>query len=390
MLQSNLISQWFCGLIFQDLLMQSRYAVINLQALRKNFIWVRSIVGSIKIMAIVKANGYGHGLLETARIFQEQGADYFGVAFIDEAIKLRQAGIKIPILVLGGIIIEQIPLFFKYNIEIMASSIDKLQAIADCAQACGIRAKVHLKIDTGLGRIGVRWTNAREFFQTAVLLSSVELVGVATHFATADEINQDFMQLQCQRFEQALKFFTDNGLPMPLRHAANSGAILQFPESYFDMVRPGIILYGVYPQSWMSKFVTLIPALSLYAKIVYFKVVEKGSCVSYGLRWTAPIDSRVITLPIGYGDGYPRVLSNKGLVLYDGSYYPIVGTICMDQMMVNIGTASAFCSQEVVFVGKSKRQVITVNQIADWYQGSPYEFLVGLNERIDRLYQEFD
>ena len=197
-----------------------------------------------------------------------------------------------------------------------------------------------------------------------------------------------YMQEQCQRFAQATEFFTTHGLPMPLRHMANSGAIMQLPESYFDMVRPGIMMYGIYPQTWMQSLMKLQPVMSLYARVVFFKVLLENEGVSYGLTWKTDKNTRVITLPVGYGDGYPRSLSNKGYVLMQGRRYPIVGNVCMDQMMVNIGSAQAYCGDEVVLIGKSGDMEITINNLVDLYGGSPYEFLVLLNSRIARRYTD--
>ncbi len=367
--------------------MESRYGIIDLDALGYNFSAIKHTVGSALIMAIVKANAYGHGIVECSLYLQAQGANYLGVALIEEAITLRNAGITLPILVLGGVMVEQVPLFLQYDIEIMASSIDKLLAIDACASKHGKKAKIHLKIDTGLGRIGVRYKNAEQFFMTAINLLSIDIIGVASHFATADDQDLSYMQLQCARFHEVTQFFPLHGLPMPLRHMANSGAIMQMPESYFDMVRPGIMLYGVYPQSWMQSLFFIKPVMSLYARVVYFKVVLQGAGISYGLTWKAEQDSRVITLPIGYGDGYPRALSNKGCVLLHGKKYPLVGNICMDQMMVNIGSDSAYCGDEVVLLGKSGNLQLTINDLVDCYGGSAYEFMVLLNSRIARRYQ---
>ncbi len=368
--------------------MESRYAVIDLHALAQNFFTIQQKVGSRMVMAVVKANAYGHGIVECAVFLQSQGVHYFGVALIQEAITLREHGITIPILVLGGIDIQQIPLFLQYDIDIVASSITKLQAIEQCALQNNIKAKVHLKIDTGLGRIGVWYERAQEFIVTAILAQHINIVGVMSHFATSDDQDLSYARMQCERFLHVTQLFVQHGHPMPIRHMANSGAIMQLPESYFDMVRPGIMLYGVYPQSWMRLLVKLQPVLSLYARIVYFKVVQKGHAVSYGLTWTAVHDTRVITLPIGYGDGYSRSLSNIGYVLFQEKQYPIIGKICMDQMMVAIGQDSAFCGQLVTLIGRSGQSEITINQMVDWYQGSPYEFLVLLNSRIKRQYHE--
>lgn len=368
--------------------MESRYSIIDFNALAYNLSAIKRKVATAKIMAIVKANAYGHGIVECAVFLQAQGAHYFGVALIEEAITLRTAGITLPILVLGGVVVEQVPLFLHYDIDIMASSIDKLIAIDAYATKHGKKAKVHLKIDTGLGRIGVRSTSAYDFFSQAINLLSIEIVGVASHFATSDDQDTSYMLEQCARFHEATQFFTQHGLAMPLRHMANSGAIMQLPASYFDMVRPGIMLYGVYPQSWMQSLLTLQPVMSLYARIVYFKVVLQHTSISYGLTWKAEHNTRVITLPIGYGDGYPRALSNKGFILMKGEKYPLVGNICMDQMMVNIGVATAYCGDEVVLIGKSGDRSITINDLVDCYGGSPYEFMVLLNSRVVRRYEQ--
>ena len=367
--------------------MESRYSIIDFNALAYNFLAIKQKVGNSKVMAIVKANAYGHGIVECSLFLQIQGVNYFGVALIEEAIILRNAGITLPILVLGGVMIEQIPLFLSYDIDIMASSIDKLIAIDACASKHGKKAKVHLKIDTGLGRIGVRYTNAEQFFTVAMNLLSIEVVGVASHFATADDQDDAYMRLQYERFNHATQFFPQHGYPMPLRHIANSGAIMQLPESHFDMVRPGIMLFGVYPQSWMKNLFEIKPVMSLYARIVYFKVVLQDASVSYGLTWKSEQNTRVITLPVGYGDGYPRALSNKGFILMRGKKYPLVGTICMDQMMANICEDEAFCGDEVVLIGQSGDLQLTINNLVDCYGGSAYEFLVLLNSRIARRYQ---
>ncbi len=366
--------------------MESRYIHIHFDALAHNFNAVKQRVNSSLVMPIVKANAYGHGLVESALFLQSRGADYLGVALIEEALQLRRAGITIPILALGSMTVEQIPIFLKYNIDIMAASIDKLRLINECAQVYKTIARVHLKIDTGLGRIGMRSSSAEQLFKAALSYKNIAIIGVASHFATADEQDTQFMQEQCERFYQATLFFEKHHLPMPIRHIANSGAILQYPESHFDMVRPGIMLYGVYPQSWMKSLCALQPVMSLYARVVYFKVLLEGSGISYGLNWKTKQNTRIITLPIGYGDGYPRALSNKGQVLVNGIKYPIVGNICMDQMMVDIGKGQAFNGDEVVLIGKSGDQEITINDLVDSYNASPYEILVLLNSRITRHY----
>ena len=366
--------------------MESRYSIINLNALEYNFSVIKKLIGLRLVMPIIKANAYGHGLGMTAQFFQHCKADFLGVALIEEAVQLRNQGITLPILVLGSIIPEHIPLFLLHDIDIMASSVEKLTLINTCAQTYQKKARVHLKIDTGLGRVGVRSANAETFFMAAVRLPYLSIIGVASHFATADQEDQTYMQEQYEKFCQALSFFERYSLPMPIRHIANSGAILQYPQSHLDMVRPGIMLYGVYPHTWMQSLYHLKPVLSLHARIVYFKVLLAGTGISYGLTWNTEKNTRIITVPLGYGDGYPRALSNKGEVLLNGNRYPIVGNICMDQLMVHVGDSSAYNGQEVTFIGTSEKETITINDIVDHYGGSPYEFLVTMNNRIQRRY----
>lgn len=366
--------------------MDSRYSIIDFNALAYNFSTIKNLVGSSRVMPIVKANAYGHGLVQCAQFLEKNNADYFGVALIEEAVQLRQAGISKNILVLGSIVADQMPLFLEYNVDIIVASIEKLQAINDCARQRGTKARVHLKIDTGLGRIGVRAANAEKFFLEALNAKHIDIIGITSHFATSDAQDTTFMREQYAKFHEATLFFEKHSLKMPLRHIANSGAIMQFPESHFDMVRPGIMLYGIYPQTWMRSLCHLKPVMSLYARVVYFKVLLENSRISYDLTWKADKNTRVITLPIGYGDGYPRALSNKGQVLLNGCKYPIVGNVCMDQMMVNIGSGQAYNGDQAVLIGKSGDQEITINDLADSFGGSPYEILVLLNSRIPRQY----
>jgi alanine racemase len=366
--------------------MESRYSIIDFNALAYNYSVIKGLAGSSRVMAIVKANAYGHGLVECAQFLETCNIDYFGVALIEEAIQLRKAGISKNILVLGSIVPEQMPLFLEYSIDIIVASIEKLHALNDYATKHGTKARVHLKIDTGLGRIGVRASNTEKFFLESVQSKNIDIVGITSHFATSDSQDTTFMREQCALFYEATLFFERHSLPMPLRHIANSGAIMQFPESHFDMVRPGIMLYGIYPGTWMRSLCSLKPVMSLYARVVYFKVLLENSRISYDLTWKTDKNTRIITLPVGYGDGYPRALSNKGQVLLNGHKYPIVGSICMDQLMVNIGTDQAYNGDQAILIGTSNGQEITINELADSFGGSPYEMLVLLNSRIPRHY----
>ena len=366
--------------------MRPTQVVVNLDRLAANFRAIRRKVAPAKVMPILKANAYGHGLVEVARLMERLGADYLGVAVLEEGLLLRRAGVKTPILVLGGIWGSQIPEFLRADLTLTASSIEKLEAIDRAAEAMGITARVHLKIDTGMERIGVHYYNAEGFLEAALKCRHVRVEGIFSHFARADEADPAPSHLQLERFNEVLSFYERRGLPMPIRHMANSAAILRFPEAYFDMVRPGILLYGVYPSAEVPHTVEVAPALSWKTRVVYFKVTKPGHGVSYGWTWAPDRMTRIVTLPVGYGDGYFRSMSGKAHVLIRGRRYPVVGRICMDQMMVDIGWETAYNGDEVVLIGEQGDERITVEDLAEWAGTIPYEVLTNINTRVPRLY----
>lgn len=360
--------------------------VVDLDRIAGNLRAIRARAG-VPVMAIVKANAYGHGLVPVARHLQAQGAERFGVAFVEEGIALRQAGITLPILVLGGIFGHQVAQFLAHDLEITVSSLDKLRQVETAAEAAGKRAQVHLKIDTGMERIGVHSYSCGPFIEAAVASRWCDLAGVYSHLACADDPASPMTALQLERFLEACAHFERIGAPVPVRHLANSGGVLHFPQTHLDMVRPGIALYGVLPDPMSRPTIPLQPALSLVSHAVYFKVVKAGNPVSYGATWAPPQDTRVVTVPVGYGDGYPRALSSRGQVLIRGKAHPIVGRICMDQFMVDIGQDSAWNEDEVVLAGRQGDAAITIEALAEAAGTIPYEILVGLNERIPRDYR---
>ena len=360
---------------------------VNLTRLTENYRAIETAVSPATIMPILKANAYGHGLVEIAKHVVSLGAPYLGVAYLEEGILLREAGVEAPILVMGGIIGNQVPLFLQHNLTLTASSTEKLQQIDDAAREMGIRAKVHLKIDTGMERIGVHYYSAESLLEAALTCKHCDVEGIYSHFANADTSDLAHAQLQLDRFNQVLDFYTKRGLPHPpLRHMANSGGILQLPGSHFDMVRAGILLYGVYPSDEVTKTIKVQPALSWKSRVVYFKVVKPGHPVSYGSAWETDHMVRVVTIPVGYGDGYFRSMSGSAEVIIRGKRYPVVGRICMDQMMVNIEWETAYNNDEVILIGKSDNATITVEDIAAWANTIPYEVLTNINTRVPRIY----
>lgn len=361
-------------------------ATVDLGALDANVRAVRARVGSRKIMAVVKANAYGHGLVPVSQALIDSGVDALAVAFLEEGIALRRAGVRAPVLVLGGIIGNQIAHFIEHDLEITAASAYKVRQIDEVASVTGRRARIHLKIDTGMERFGVHWDHADALLEAAASARSCELAGVFTHFASADAADASYTHLQLERFEQALTRWRARGFVIPTVHAANSGAVLQHDAALFDLVRVGSLLYGFYSSPEAARTVAVRPVLSLSTRVVYFKVVREGSPVSYDGRWRAPRDTRVVTLPVGYGDGYLRALSNKAEVLIGGRRHPVVGSITMDATMVDIGTSSAFNGDEVVLIGAQGSERVTVEELAQRAGTIPYEILTSINTRVPRVY----
>ena len=360
---------------------------VDLDRIAANYRLIADHVGGRAVMAVLKANAYGHGLVEVAARLEREGVPYLGVAYLEEALLLRERGTKAPILVLGGIMENQIPLFLRNDITLTASSLDKLRQIDEVAASLGLRARVHLKIDTGMERIGVHHYNAEPFLEESLRCRATDVEGVFSHLASADAANLEFARLQLERFESVLRFYERRAVPPPLRHIANSGAILQLPGSWLDMVRPGILLYGVHPSRNVARTLPVKPALRWTSRVVYFKVVRAGDPVSYNSTWRSDHPVRVVTVPVGYGDGYPRRLSNRGHVLIRGRRYPVVGQVCMDQLVVSLDEDSAYNGDEVVLLGEQEGEEVTAEDLAEQADAIPYEILTAVNTRVPRLYR---
>jgi alanine racemase len=362
------------------------WAAVSLGRLRANLAAVKAQAAPARVMAILKANAYGHGLEAVARCLAPQ-ADAFGVALVEEGIALRRLGIETPVLVMGGIWTRQIPLFLEHRLTFTVPSLARLRDIEAAAAADAARAKVHLKVDTGMERIGVHHYSAEPLLDAAARSPHVEVEGIYTHFANADAADLAHARLQLERFHEVLRFYEQRSLPVPVRHVANSAALLRMPESRLDMVRPGILLYGVYPFPGAPRAVAVSPALSWRSRVVYFKVVEAESPVSYGSTWKSDHKVRLVTVPVGYGDGYFRSMSNRAEVIVRGERHPVVGRICMDQAMVNIEWGTAYDGDEVVLIGEQGVARVTVEELAEWAGTIPYEILTAINDRVPRIYE---
>ena len=364
---------------------------VDLARLRENYRTIARHVSPARVMPVLKANAYGHGLVAVARTLERERPFGVAVAYLEEAVRLREAGVRTPVLVLGGLVGAQIPRFLEHDLTLTASSVDKLLAIEECAIAKRVTARVHLKIDTGMERIGTHWYSAERLLETSLRVRNVEVEGIFTHFANADAADLTSSRLQLERFQEVLRFYERRSLPVPLRHAANSGAILQFPASYLDIVRPGIMLFGSSPAIDLPLTLELQPALRWLTRVVFFKVVKAGNPVSYGSTWRPAADTRVITLPVGYGDGYMRAMSGQAQVIVRGHRVPVAGRICMDQIMADIGDGTAYNGDEVVLLGESGQgggPPIRVEELAMWANTIPHEILTNINTRVPRVYIE--
>ncbi len=369
--------------------MRPTRAEIHTDSFLANLRLVRKQIGErARIMPIVKANAYGHGLDIIAKAaIQSEEIDFFGVATEEEGARLRRLT-SLPILVLTGVSPDEIDAFLNSQLDLTLSDMDTLKSIAARASALGIRARVHLKVDTGMRRMGVEPEDALTFLRTIEEHSeNVELIGLSTHFATSDESDQTFFRKQVDRFEGVVREARDAGFHIPLVHAANSGAILQAPKaSAFDMVRPGIMLYGYAPSMELQEqYQTELKAcLAFVSTIVLVKRIEAGEGVSYNLRWRAPRPTRIATVPIGYGDGYPRLLTGRASAIVRGKSYPVVGAICMDQVMLDVGEDDISIGDRVEFISTSNSE-LNAWSLASTIGTIPYEILTGIAARVPRV-----
>ena len=371
--------------------MRPTYLEVNLPQLKQNLETIRTHVRSAKVMPMVKANAYGHGI-EGVAPYIEPYVDYFGVALVEEAIQLRQLGIKKPILVAGGTLIEQLPLFFEHDLILTASSLDLLTASEQLASSTRQRLKVHLKIDTGMERVGIHEYEAEEFIKKSIACSHLEVEGIYTHLANSETLESDTLlsnknglvkaSLQLERFQEVLRFYEKNSLPMPMRHVCNSGGILNLPEAHLDIVRPGVLFYGVYPGRDIQTKLDVKPALTWKSRVAYSKVTLPGRSVSYGSLWQAEARTRIVTVPCGYADGYFRRMTNQARVIIHGKLYPQVGRICMDQFMVDVGEDDVMVGDEVTLLGGG----ITPEELADWTGTNEYEVMTNISARVPRVY----
>ncbi|MFY9139959.1 MAG: alanine racemase [Thermacetogeniaceae bacterium] len=366
------------------------WAEIDLDALKNNVQEMRRITDqNAQLMAVVKANGYGHGIEQIARTALESGANWLGVALLEEALLLRDKGITAPILILGYTPVDDAVEVINHDISQTIFTVEDARAFAAAAHRLGKKAKVHIKIDTGMGRLGFSpQGDTLDKIRNLSQLPDLDIEGIFTHFATADESDKAFAEEQFMRFQQLLKQLAAHHIYFKWRHCANSAAVIDLPYTHLDLVRPGIALYGYYPSPYVNRaLVKLLPVMSLKARVSFVKEVPKGCSISYGRKYIAKKKTLIATIPLGYGDGYSRLLSNQGEVLIRGKRAPVVGRVCMDQLMVDVGHIhDVQQGDEVVLLGRQEGEEITADELAEKLGTISYEILCMISERVPRVY----
>ncbi|MGH7272932.1 MAG: alanine racemase [Nitrospiria bacterium] len=374
---------------YSDSAMAHAIAEIDLSALLYNLGQVRKCIEpDCQILAVVKANAYGHGAVPVARALISAGVSMLGVAWVQEGIELRKAGVRLPILIMGGATAEECGEALSYRLTPVVYQPTQVLTLEKMAKKRNRKAKVHIKIDSGMGRLGAPATKeVLDLLGTLRPAPHLAVEGVMTHMAEDGLDDRVFTQHQLRLFQQAVDLFTREGINIPLRHVANSAITIDLQPAHFNMVRPGIMLYGYLPSKNLAHPVDLRPVMTLKTRILQIKRVPKGTPISYGRAFTTERESLIATLPAGYADGLPRALSNKGQVLVRSRRAPIVGRICMDMMMVDLTEhGDAQVGEEVILIGRQGQEAITADEIADKTGTIAYEILCGIGPRVSRVY----
>ncbi|HWQ30670.1 MAG TPA: alanine racemase, partial [Negativicutes bacterium] len=378
--------------MLDETLLYNTYAQVDLDRIAHNYREIRNILApTTELMCIVKANAYGHGAVEVARVLAREGASMLGVATIAEGIELREAGIALPILVLGGIQEQHVEAVVDYSLSQTVTNREVLQRLSEYAQQSGKTPKVHIKIDTGMGRLGIRpGKELDSFLPVLKKCRNIEVEGVYTHFAASEDTDRSYTNLQMRRFKSAFKAFDEAGIKYKYRHCYNSAAIINHPELHtvFNLVRPGLILYGYYPCDTWLKFINLKPVMQVKTKITFVKTIHPGDSVGYGRTFIADRATKVATIGIGYADGYSRRLSNVGYAIVKGKKVPLIGRISMDQCCLDVSEVEDVKLGDVVtLIGEDGEASIWANDIAEMFGAIAAEVLTALGRRVLRTYK---
>lgn len=365
------------------------FCLIDLDSIRWNFRQARNKVGAgIKIFSVVKANAYGHGAREVAATLENEGSEGFGVATVEEGIELRKGGIHSPILILGGVFPVQLDELLDNKLTPIVSEVETLCRLEQMVRSRKTSLDFHLKVDTGMGRIGFLASEMASWLPELIKLKALKLIGVMSHFTQMENAAQNYTQKQLGLFRHVLQQLRSEGYHPPFVHTAKSAGVLTFPPSHFTMARPGLMLYGIYPSPEMLKEATLKPALSWKTKILQLKKVPKGSSISYEQTFVTHRESFIATLPVGYADGYKRLLSNRGAVLVRGQRAPIAGLVTMDLTMVDVtGIRGVQQGDDVFLLGKQGEDTISADEMAQWADSISYEILTSISTRVPRIYE---
>ncbi|HZI30945.1 MAG TPA: alanine racemase [Candidatus Binatia bacterium] len=358
---------------------------IDLGRLRRNLQLIRGdLPRAVKLLAVVKDEAYGHGALDVARVAMEEGAWGFGLSTLEEAMHLREGGITAPLLLLGERQEAELPWCVAHDLTVCVNEPHAVRRLAKLAAEFGKRVPVHVKIHTGMSRYGVRWDEALPLIEQIIAEKSLLLEGMMTHFSQSDEADKTFANLQFSRFSEVLRAMEQKGISVKLRHTCNSGGFLDLPQAHLDMVRVGILLYGVFPSTVCRKIPGIEPVMSVKARIAAVQKLKPGEVVGYGMRYTAQSERRIAILPIGYGDGFPRV-RNEGCALIHGRRAPLIGGIAMDALMVDVtDIPEAKMWDEAVLMGKQGSDEITVRDIAKLKNSVTYDVLTNWRLRLRR------
>jgi alanine racemase len=361
---------------------------IDHEALRWNLSQIREKVGpQVKILSMVKANGYGHGAGAISKTLAAAGTDAFGVATLEEGVELRQAGIRAPVLVLAGAYEDQLDEFFSHSLTPVVHDLSRLEHLEHAVKQRGATLHVQLKIDTGMGRLGLVAAECGAWIGEIKKLTALKIEGVFSHFSHAESVEGEYTRQQLESFNRVVEHLRAESIRPSLVHFANSAATITLPAAYFDMVRPGIMLYGVYPSPAMANQITLKPVLAWQTKILQLKKVPSGTSISYGQTFITKRKSIIATLPIGYADGYPRLLSNRGEVLVGGQRAKVVGRVCMDLTMIDVtDIRNVKQGDEVALLGRQSDAEISADQIAAWANTISYEILTSISARVPRIH----
>lgn len=360
------------------------WATVNLENVGRNVnIMKQQIDDDCQLMAVVKANGYGHGDVAIAKTALANGATWLGVALPEEGHKLRREGIASPILVLGALSINQLESCVAKDLIITVYQWEIAQALSNIARRLKRSVKVHVKVDTGMSRLGIKPEAAVPFIKRLQGLPGIEVQGIFTHFAAADEIDDSYSRWQWQRFSWVLLELKKANIDISIKHCANTAATLLLPHTHLDMVRVGLGIYGLYPCKHPIK---LIPALNFTTEVVETKRVSPGTAISYGCTYVTWKETTIVTLPVGYADGLARNLSRNGMVLINGKKYPFAGKITMDHCMIDVGDDGVEIGDRVTLIGTQQNQAISVDDWAVWLETINYEIICGINQRVPRVY----